>query len=45
MKDFYAILGITEDTEPVVVTAAYKALAKKYHPDVWKGTKETAEKK
>lgn len=31
--DPYKILGIDPDAEDVVVTAAYKAKAKKYHPD------------
>lgn len=32
-KDYYAILGVTTSTEQVVIRAAYKALAQKYHPD------------
>lgn len=31
--DLYKILGVTPDAEPVVITAAYRALAAKYHPD------------
>lgn len=30
----FEILGITPTAEPEVVTAAYKALARKYHPDL-----------
>ena len=37
MKDYYAILGISINAESEVISAAYKALAKKYHPDVYKG--------
>ena len=33
MKDYYAILGVLPTTEDVVVRAAYRALAQKYHPD------------
>lgn len=31
--DFYAILGVSAQSEDVVITAAYKALMMKYHPD------------
>ena len=34
MKDPYKILNVTRDAEQEVVAAAYKALARKYHPDV-----------
>jgi curved DNA-binding protein CbpA len=33
MKDFYAILEISRTAAPEVIRAAYRALAKKYHPD------------
>lgn len=36
-EDLYTVLGILPDAEEVVVTAAYRALAKRYHPDAWKG--------
>lgn len=32
-KNFYRILGVSPDSEDVVITAAYKALMRKYHPD------------
>ena len=35
--DYYAVLGIARDAEDVVITAAYKAMVKKYHPDVYSG--------
>ena len=31
--DYYAVLGIARDAEDIVITAAYKAMVKKYHPD------------
>lgn len=31
--DHYAALGIAKDADPEVIRAAYRALAKKYHPD------------
>lgn len=40
--DFYACLGVAPDAEAIVVTAAYRALAAKYHPDRWKGSPEVA---
>ena len=45
MKDYYAILGVSPNAEPEVISAAYKSLAKKYHPDVYQGTKKEAEKR
>lgn len=35
--DLYAVLGVLPDAEEVVVTAAYRALAQRYHPDKWEG--------
>ena len=37
MKDYYKILGILDDAEDIIIRAAYKALAQKYHPDKWSG--------
>ena len=37
MKDYYKILGILDDAEDIIIRAAYKALAQKYHPDKWRG--------
>ena len=45
MRDFYAILGVSLDAELEVINAAYRAMAKKYHPDVYKGDKKFAEEK
>lgn len=33
MKDYYAILGVVPTAEVIVIKAAYKALAQRYHPD------------
>lgn len=32
-KDYFAVLGVSPEADPTVVKAAYRALAKKYHPD------------
>jgi curved DNA-binding protein CbpA len=31
----YQVLNLCPDAEPVVIDAAYRALIKKYHPDLW----------
>jgi curved DNA-binding protein CbpA len=36
-KNLYQVLGVQEDAEDIVIRAAYKALAQKYHPDKWSG--------
>lgn len=36
-EDLYAILGVLPDAEEVVIAAAYRALAQRYHPDRWNG--------
>jgi hypothetical protein len=36
-KDYYRILGVLDDAEDVVIKAAYRALAQRYHPDKWQG--------
>lgn len=41
MKDYYAILGVVPSAEDVVIRAAWKALAQRYHPDRFAG--DTAE--
>ena len=35
--DYYGILGVLDDAEDIVIKAAYRALAQRYHPDRWKG--------
>lgn len=41
-EDHYSVLGVLPEAEPVVVTAAYRALAQRYHPDRWGGSAEEA---
>ena len=36
-NNYYAVLGLLHTAEPVVVKAAFKALAQRYHPDKFKG--------
>lgn len=33
MKDYYRVLGVSPDAETEVISAAYKAMMRKYHPD------------
>ena len=33
-KDYYAILGVLPSAELETIQAVYRALSKKYHPDV-----------
>jgi DnaJ-class molecular chaperone len=35
--NYYQLLEVSETASPEVIRAAYRALAKKYHPDVYKG--------
>ena len=39
LKDYYEILGLSYTSKPEkeLITAAYKAKVKLYHPDVYKG--------
>ena len=34
MKNYYSILGVTPDSTDAEIKSAYRALARKYHPDV-----------
>lgn len=36
-EDLYRTLGVLPDAEDIVVAAAYRALAQRYHPDKWQG--------
>ena len=36
-EDYYRVLGVLDDAEDVVIRAAYRALAQRYHPDKWQG--------
>lgn len=42
MKNLYQILGVLDTAEDIVIRAAYKALAQRYHPDKWQGNAEEA---
>jgi curved DNA-binding protein CbpA len=44
-KNYYRILGVLPTAELIVIKAAYRALAMKYHPDQWTGDRATAERK
>jgi curved DNA-binding protein CbpA len=44
-KDYYRILGVLDDSEDVVIRAAYKALEQRYHPDKWTGNKDDANRR
>lgn len=43
-KDYYAILGVLPSIDQAALQAVYRALLKKYHPDVFKGNKAEAER-
>lgn len=45
MKDYYKILQVASDASPEVIQMAYKALAKKYHPDLNPGRKKQCKRK
>ena len=44
MEDFYSLLGINKKASEKEVRQAYRKLARKYHPDVNPGNKESEEK-
>ena len=43
MKNYYEILEVSKNASSEVIEKAYKALAKKYHPDVYDGNVKEAE--
>lgn len=44
-RDYYAALGVLPHAEDVVIRAAYKALAQRYHPDRFSGLPEEANRR
>jgi DnaJ-class molecular chaperone len=42
-KDYYTVLGVSPSADEVALGAAYRTLLKKYHPDVFRGSREEAE--
>ena len=43
--DFYAILGVHPNAEDIVIRAAFKALAQRYHPDRFNGANDEAHRR
>ena len=41
-NDYDRILGVLDDAEDIVIRAAYRALAQRYHPDKWEGDQAEA---
>ena len=44
-KNYYRTLGVLPTAELIVIKAAYRALATKYHPDKWIAEESTAKQK
>jgi curved DNA-binding protein CbpA len=45
MSNHYQTLGVHTTAEDVVIKAAYRVLAQKYHPDKWRGDPEVSARK
>ena len=43
-RDYYEVLGVPRDADEAAIKKAYRALAKKYHPDANPGDAAAAEK-
>ena len=39
-RDYYEVLGVGRDADDAAIKKAYRALAKKYHPDMNPGDKK-----
>ena len=37
-KDYYAVLGISRGSDPAAIQSAFRALARRYHPDAGTGS-------
>lgn len=44
-EDLYAVLGVQPNAEDIVIIAAYRALAQRYHPDKWVGDSAEAHRR
>ena len=43
-KDYYKALGVAKTAKPAEIKAAYRKLARKYHPDANKGDASAEER-
>ena len=43
-RDYYEVLGVDKSADEAAIKKAYRALAKKYHPDLNPGDKEAEQK-
>jgi DnaJ-class molecular chaperone len=41
-KDYYAVLGVSPSVDEIALGVAYRTLLKKYHPDLYRGSREKA---